>query len=681
MKIFPFLLAIGLALGGVTAGTGALAAGVVVDDGSVALSAVPALGGTLRPGQTLVVTGTVTNSTAQTADGGTATVHLSSQPAPSRAALTAWLAQDEDAPDLTPGQAIATTDIGELAPGQSRDFVITIDPGALPFGASRLAVHPLSIRLVSGNVELDVTHTAVVWNPDAADPVSLSLAMPMIVPPGGSGLLTAEALSDYTAPDGILTAQLETALAHGVALGVDPRILVSIRILGSSAPESATAWLDRLRTSGLETFALGFADYDPALVSQAGLAGGLAPLSFPIDPALFGPPATQTPLPDDPETAEPSLPTEESLLEWPYTFAGLTWPADGTVTAADLDDFEAAGGLRTILSSTQVDPAPNRANVTIGGHAATVSDAGVSRFLRSAALAATDQDWRAAMVALGAELAFVSAAPGEASVLATLGRDGSVDGPRLEATLSALGGLPWVDSGPLSRALDDPAASASLIDSPEPAPRVATVQSLLDSASAPSESRVRAFASLLDDPTLLTGPRRLALLATLSQSWHADQAGWSEAIDRYRTDNASILSAVRIPDSSMITFPLEKGNLPLAVTNDLDFPVTVYVTVQPERPILDVVDPRVELRVEANSQARAQVPVQSIANGEVRTKVTLTSGTNVPISTPTFVDLNVQAGWETAATVVVAVIVVLLFGAGVARTILRRRAARREGTG
>jgi hypothetical protein len=57
--------------------------------------------------------------------------------------------------------------------------------------------------------------------------------------------------------------------------------------------------------------------------------------------------------------------------------------------------------------------------------------------------------------------------------------------------------------------------------------------------------------------------------------------------------------------------------------------------------------------------------------------VTLTSSNGTPISAPTIVDLNVQAGWETAATVVLVIVVIALFGGGVWRTVLRRRKARR----
>ena len=106
----------------------------------------------------------------------------------------------------------------------------------------------------------------------------------------------------------------------------------------------------------------------------------------------------------------------------------------------------------------------------------------------------------------------------------------------------------------------------------------------------------------------------------------------------------------------------------------LDFPVTVYVQVTSPRIILSVREPRVAVTIEAKSQKRVSIPVQSIANGEVTISIALTSATGVPIGTPTFAPVSVRAGWETAATTVLAVLVGLTFIAGIIRTIRRRRA-------
>lgn len=674
MKIIPFLLALGLVVGGAVA-PAVWAADTTVDDGTVSVTAAPALSGLLRPGQALQVNGVVSNTARQAMDAGTATVFLSRTPVSSRSAMTAWLGPEEGSAGAALGTSLGSVPIGELAPGQVRPFTITIPASSLGLGAQSFAAFPLSVRLASGTIELDVARSAVVWSPGATTPSArLAIAMPLITPPGTTGLISAEDLSTYTAPNGLLTRQLEAALSHTVAIGIDPMILASIRILGTSAPQSALDWLAQLAGADNETFALSYADSDLALARQAGEQDPLAPLTFPIDPSLFAPVTTETPAPAETPPSEPTpqLPTPESLLEWTYSTEGLAWPDDDTVVEADLDAFTAMGFTRTILSSSQLSGTSAGPNGTVGNHAVGLSDAAISGYLRAAASATTESAWQSAMASLAAELATSAGTPGGSLVLATLGRDGSATGPRLNETLDALDALPWVQPTTLTDIFQSPAQAVKVTAAPEPPTRVATASALLA-----SERQVTAFSSVLVDPTALTGPRRLALLATFAQSWHTDQAGWNQAADQYRTSGGVILDAVRIPDSSTITFPQEKGNLPIAVRNELDFPVTVYVTVQPERAILEVVDSRVELTIEANSQAKAQIPVQSIANGQVLTKVSLSSATNVAISQPTFVELNVQAGWETAATVVLAIMVVGLFVAGVWRTINRLRKLRR----
>ena len=675
MRIVPFVLALGLAVGSWTAPVGASP----VDEGGVNLVAAPSFAGVVRPGQALQVTGTVTNSTGQDMDAGIASVYLPNIRIPDRDALSAWLDSDEGSAGIPLGQALGSTAIGELAPGQVRAVTITIPPAAIAASETPLTTLPLAIRLASGTVEVDFMRSAVVrLSAEAPPQVSLTVVTPLVTPPDATGLLDAEELSALTAPGGQLDVQLRTALAHSVAIGLDPMIPASIRLLGTSAPQSALDWLAALESAPGDVFPLGYADADPALAVQAGLPLPLDPLGFPIDESLFPPVTEETPAPDaTPVPApEPTVPTQETLLNWNYSVDGLAWPAPGSVAAGDVGALANAGYSRILLDSGQVTGGSAAGpNVTIRGDAdrelgASVSDDTVSRLLRTAANAATDVDANAAITELSAHLA-LAATGRDATLIATLGRDGSASGPRLDSSLTALESLPWVAAMDLTDALALPATPASFVPLSHPDDRVITARSLLA-----AEQSVTAFSSVVDEPGVVTEPRRLALLALLGESWAFDQAGWAAATGTFFEEGRTIVDSVRIPEGSVINFPLEKGNLPIAVTNDLDFPVTVYVTVQPARAILDVLNDRVELKIEANSQSKASIPVQSIANGEVRTTVSLASATGVQISTPTSVDLNVQAGWETAATVVLAIVVVVMFAAGIARTALRWRKGR-----
>ena len=675
MRIVPFVLALGLAVGSWTAPVGASP----VDEGGVNLVAAPSFAGVVRPGQALQVTGTVTNSTGQDMDAGIASVYLPNIRIPDRDALSAWLDSDEGSAGIPLGQALGSTAIGELAPGQVRAVTITIPPAAIAASETPLTTLPLAIRLASGTVEVDFMRSAVVrLSAEASPQVSLTVVTPLVTPPDTTGLLDAEELSALTAPGGQLDVQLRTALAHSVAIGLDPMIPASIRLLGTSAPQSALDWLAALESAPGDVFPLGYADADPALAVQAGLPLPLDPLGFPIDESLFPPVTEETPAPDaTPVPApEPTVPTQETLLNWNYSVDGLAWPAPGSVAAGDVGALANAGYSRILLDSGQVTGGSAAGpNVTIRGDAdrelaASVSDDTVSRLLRTAANTATDVDANAALTELSAHLA-LAATGRDATLIATLGRDGSASGPRLDSSLTALESLPWVAAMDLTDALALPATPASFVPLSHPDDRVITARSLLA-----AEQSVTAFSSVVDEPGVVTEPRRLALLALLGESWAFDQAGWAAATGTFFEEGRTIVDSVRIPEGSVINFPLEKGNLPIAVTNDLDFPVTVYVTVQPARAILDVLNDRVELKIEANSQSKASIPVQSIANGEVRTTVSLASATGVQISTPTSVDLNVQAGWETAATVVLALVVVVMFAAGIARTALRWRKGR-----
>ena len=179
MRIVPFVLALGLAVGSWTAPVGASP----VDEGGVNLVAAPSFAGVVRPGQALQVTGTVTNSTGQDMDAGIASVYLPNIRIPDRDALSAWLDSDEGSAGIPLGQALGSTAIGELAPGQVRAVTITIPPAAIAASETPLTTLPLAIRLASGTVEVDFMRSAVVrLSAEASPQVSLTVVTPLVTP-------------------------------------------------------------------------------------------------------------------------------------------------------------------------------------------------------------------------------------------------------------------------------------------------------------------------------------------------------------------------------------------------------------------------------------------------------------------------------------------------------------------
>lgn len=511
---------------------------------------------------------------------------------------------------------------------------------------------------------------------DADQPVRLTIAVPLTAPALETGLIAAEALEEWTSPQGRLTRQLEAVLGRPVAIGIDPMIIASIRVLGTSAPPSAVAWLDRLAAAPNQVFPLSYGDTDLTLATQAGAATIPQPISFPgLDPALFpaDPPGPGEPTPSPTPTDAPAggVPTLEELLAWPYSVESLAWPREDTVVAADLPALEASGYDDVILTSTNVArDASSSPTAQVEGMTALVSDRAVSDALSAAAAATDDAAWESAMAAVHSALASAAAVqPGDrATVFATIQRTAPVVGSRLAETLDALTASASVTSIPLSMALGTPPAPATIIEQPQAADRVAQTQQLLA-----TDSAERRFARVAANPDAITGPRRLELLGLLSAEWAANPTGWSDAVGAFLKASRDLLDAVRVEETSQVNFFAEKSVIPVPVTNDLPEPVTVYVTIDPNTPLLAVEESRVEVVVPPNSQASAQVPVQAISNGRVTLIVELSSADGVQIGPTRLVQVNVVAGWEGPVFTILAVLVVAMFAFGIVRTIVRRR--------
>lgn len=679
MKIITLLLALGLSVGGFVAPSVDLAPSV----GAIEMAAGPAFAGVLHPGQTLLVSGTVVNSGSEPLDVGTASVHISPAKMVTRKAVSRWLAGEGSPLEARVGEALGEVRIGELPAGQTRFFSISVPATQLGFMTGDTGVYPLEIHLGSSDVNLITQRSVISWLPAGLTPrVNLSIVTPLNGPATSSGLVTAEELEQLTSPGGALYEQLSSVTKHSVAIGVDPMIVASIRVLGDRAPQSALDWLQLLEASPNDLFLLSYADSDQLLLREAGASEALGPLAFPREEISEPDPE----VPDPSEGEDSALTPASSMIPLPgsptairTTIDALAWPSEGVQSQADLNFLAAGGYTRTLISSSDVfGSVLGTPNITMKDHETTVSDDQISSLMRAAMAATSDSEWVQAAAELTATLAVTAIQSTGATVVATLARNPTPNSAMIDSTLRSVESLQWVNSVPLTRALtvlpvsgvlDDPSGESFDPD------QVSLTRELMK-----SEIALTSFSSVADDPTLVTGPKRLQLLALSSTMWEAPAGFWKAAVYENLTEDARILAAVHLPESSAINLLQEKGNLPITVRNELDFPVTVFVTVRPERAILNVTESRVPLTIEANSQAKASVPVESIANGEVRTIVSLTSVSGVEISHPKTIVLNVQAGWETMASVVLALIVLGLFGAGIWRTVLRRGASRRVRT-
>jgi len=528
-----------------------------------------------------------------------------------------------------------------------------------------------------------------------AGPVAVAVVVPLTVPPTTTGLLDAETLATYTAEGGLLDRELDAVARTGAAVALDPMIPASIRVLGTSAPETALAFLSRLQSIPNGVFLLGYADADPALAVVAGSTPELSPagFGFAVDPANFGPAVTPTPTPSsdagadpdptvsptpDPTTppdGPPPLPTTDDLLAWPATLPAIAWPGEGTVTADGLAGLTDLGFEHVLLSGGNVSSS-HSARVALGDIEGLVADGALSSAVRDAAYAPTDAAYVQAQTALEAVLQTAAQATPGRTMIATLDRRWPFGTSRLPEVLNAITASEASRLVPLPEVLEGPRVSASLV--PADADVVTERAGVLGALAAASRAET-AYLRIADEPTVITEPRRLALLGLSAVAWRFDQTGWSNAAGEELSAARGTLSAVQIVEGSDQLLLSDISSLRLQVSNALPVAVTVTLNVRALRPLLHIDEPSVTVSVEPDSTANAAVPVEAIINGDVTVRAELHDGRGGVVGSPRLLKVIVQAGWETAGTLIVGALVLLIFGGGLIRAVLRRRREAAEG--
>lgn len=639
------------------------AAAVEEASDGVRVSVAPAGANAVSAGAAFDVVVEIVNRTGDAIDAGTVALDVSAGPLEDADDVDAWTAGDPEArPEV---RRVAERATASLAAGAATTLTFTVPADAT--GESWPAVGVAASLDVDGGAVAGSTSVLANSRVVSPDRVGLALAYPLTTPPIETGLIPAERLEAWTAPTGALTRQLEAVDGAAVAIGLDPRIPASIRVLGSAAPASAVEWLAELERMPNEVFPLAYADADLAAQSQAGLDEPLEPLGFAdaIDPANFSEGAG-----DGAGTAAPGeTPDADALLDWAFTRTDIAWPADDTVASGDLDMF-AQGGLTTaILAPGNVEPADDAvsAGATIEGRAAVVADRRVTPAIRAAADAASDTAWRAATARVLAELALAAEA-GPATLLGTFDRTAGDRADRIAATLAALSDTPWSQPATLVDAVGAPPVPRTLASLPEPQQRLDNVGRMLA-----AERSVDEFSDVLADPAELTAPTRRDLLALLSAGWIAQEAEWTEAVGRWLVDRRAITDAVSIVPSSTVLVVASETGIPITILNALPHPVSVTVSVSPSNGRL-IVEDSVDVTVEAETRSTVSVPVAAgVGSGEVALEVSLASPAGNPVGDTVTVPANVQADWEGVGAAVLAAIAVAVFAIGVLRSVRRRR--------
>ena len=636
------------------------------------LAAAPAANGILRSGDSLSVVATLSAGSTGTTSTPVA-LSLGRGALTDDAALQRWLSGDATGVSV---QQVATGTVDATSSGSQTTTTLSVPATDASLAGLAAGVYPVQVTATAAGLSA----TSVIVVPaDTGAQTPIALVVPITAAPMTRGLLTANELAELTAVDGALSAQLDAVDGTGATLAVDPAIPAAIRVLGSAAPPTAVAWLQRLLGLPNDRFALQFGDSDVASQLRAGLSGPLAPTSLQtyMSAADFtqSAPAVSAASTPDPSPAstpgQPTYPSTAALLDIGTSTPNVYWPATGS---AGSDTVAALGALgsaddpaHVLVPSTSVAGGARQAAASVGGVSTPVYDAEVSRALADAA-GQNDATFRgSSLAAAQGYLALARATTGAQPVLAVLDRGTDRSRVSLRATLGLIATAPGFVGSRLAAVASAPASEITLTDPVVDDARVGDVGALLD-----DEQVIDRFATILDQPELLTGRERAEVLQVTSIAWTGDAA--RQAVSDHRDATRTTLDSVGILSSD---FRLVSSSAPLRpwVRNDLPWPVTVVLSVRPDDARLRV-QPRTTVDAQASANTRVEVPVEArIANGEVSVDLQLFSPSGEPIGQPQAVDVEVRAEWESIGLIVIIVLVVAFLSLGVVRTVARRRRA------
>ncbi|WP_199399121.1 DUF6049 family protein [Zhihengliuella sp. ISTPL4] len=673
-RLAAFVVATGVCALGVAGPAMAADEPAADDDQRVELHVSAGLRGTVAPGTSTSAVVTIDNETDAELSTGRVQIDLGSTPLSDDAAVTEWLDEGQAAGSFISlgDETTKTAEAGESATTTvfvPQETLASLAPG----------VYPLRAALSDARTKGGEGQRPTAWDTSAtsvlvvtASPTSpVGVLVPITATAAGGALLSSEELSELTSPDGDLTAQLDGVAGTTAVLAIDPAILASIRALGTAAPSSATDWITRLDELPNARFALQFGDADLTVQAQAGLPEALAPLplSSLLDPAAFPQQRAVTPTSTPDKTADPSptptrgpaLPTNDELVDIDGALPGIVWP-ESDLAQTDLAAFSGYLGRNptTVVSSETVG-GRNAAHASSGGQDLLVTDAATSATLSAAAAETASAPRQGLLAEAAARLFLAGTRAAGAPLLIGLERDENRSAEALRDAISAADSIGFEFSAVRSA----PAVPVTVPDTAA-ATRAPDLANLLA-----DERSLTAFSTILSDPLVLLSPERIRILRTIAVGSSAE--AFTERVAAHRARTTETLGAVSIPDSSTIQLLTANADLPIAVRNDLPWPVTVRLFASPSDPRLEV-KPVIDVEVQANSTTRAKVPVSArVGSGELDLRLALTSPTGVPIQSEQTVRVAVRAEWETIGLVIFGGLAVLLIALGVIRTVRRKR--------
>lgn len=293
-----------------------------------------------------------------------------------------------------------------------------------------------------------------------------------------------------------------------------------------------------------------------------------------------------------------------------------------------------------------------------------IADAPLSSMLASLSPAdSTSTAWVVAQAAF-------EASAGAGSVIVAPGDGWGVEGTRPSRALTALLDASFVVPQTLEQVLAAPAREAIELPAEADTASDAHPEDVIGAVSA--LTRLDVLASATTAPSTMIADASSGLLASLSLANRVDPVYRGEQINAARDSASAVLSTVSVTSGSELLLVSSSGSVPITVTNKLDVPVTVRVSMTSRSPILRTRE-QATATIESGADVTVKVPVKAISSGDVGVSVALRSEDGATIAVAETLKVRVRAAWGNLATGVFTAGLVVLLIAGVVRTARRGR--------
>jgi hypothetical protein len=447
--------------------------------------------------------------------------------------------------------------------------------------------------------------------------------VPLIIPPTGGNTLSSEELENYAAPGGALDRSLAAVTNYPVTVAVDSRVTLSIEALGDQAPPNTLAWQSGIDQIAERVISLPWADADP-----------LATIA--IDTLLYG-----------------------RLGQYPWIHA--------EVTPEKLEEVALRSADAILVPSSVIDS--DRTIVQLQSAKMIRVDELTSSFLRQSALAPSSDEFEGNLQRAQAIIAARALGESDDILVVHTGRlPVTASVVRLEEILQRLSTKQFAQLVPVP--FDTPASEILVSINETPMPRE-WVQ-FTDQVRALWEQDVR-YVSISDNPEDAILGRWNRYQALFSSTWTGNPSGLAAEWDRAQADSELFRSSVRVEQGSDITVLSDRTDVPVTLRNDLRSTVRVQLVVSPQRAIIRVDEPVIDVTIPAESSIRVSVPITALASGTVTVSLGLQSIGGEPLSEPFDLRVTIRAGWENVITGVLALLIGIVFAVGIYRAVQKRR--------